>query len=295
MTKGASLADALADESERGNVPPVYRAVVAVGLKSGRLPAALEAVAKLAQGYAETRRAIGQALAYPLFILVFAYLLFVGLVTELVPRFVDFAEGMHLPVSAPLAFLHRMGESVRYWAFGLPIALVFLLGIWLISGRAGGIQPGRFDRLARLIPWTRFALSQARAASFAELLALLIDHEVPLDEAVSLAGEATGEFSFREAANRAASAIRRGEFDLNKSSRSESDPSPAPLADYFRRRSPAHGPRASSRRRDLSPPRARTRQTRSLRLARHPLAGHRRRRGRSLHRRAVCADHKHLL
>ena len=211
MTQGVGLADAIAEESRRGNLPPLYRAIVTVGLKSGRLPAALEDVARLAQGYVETRRVIAQALVYPVFILVFAYAMFVGLVTEMVPRFVEFASEMRIPVSAPLNLLLRLGESVWYWGFGLPIVLIVAFGVWMISGRGNGIQPGRFDQLARLIPWTRTALSQARAASFADLLALLIDHEVPLDEAVSLAGEATGEFSLRNAANRAADSIRRGE------------------------------------------------------------------------------------
>lgn len=211
MTQGASLADAVAEESRKGGLPPLYQAVVVIGLKSGRLPAALEEVAKLAQGTAETRKAILQAIFYPLIIIIFTYMLFILMVTELVPRYVEFAEGMRIAVRRDLLFLAWLGETVWYWGFGLPIVLTVGSAVWIDSGRGAGFQQGRFERIAGLIPWARSALSQARAASFADLLALLIDHEVPLEEALTLAGEATGQLSYQNATRRAAEAIRQGD------------------------------------------------------------------------------------
>ena len=67
MSRGESLSEALA--SSGGGVPRVYRAVVEAGLRSGRLPVALEGLSAYARGYAEARRSIGLALWYPLMVL----------------------------------------------------------------------------------------------------------------------------------------------------------------------------------------------------------------------------------
>ena len=85
MSSGASLDDALA---AAGNaVPAVYRAVVRAGLRSGRLPAALETMAGLGQELAEIRRRIGQALIQPLLLLVLAYVLLVVFGIDLLERY----------------------------------------------------------------------------------------------------------------------------------------------------------------------------------------------------------------
>ena len=84
LSRGESLSDALRGE-ERA-VPPLYRAVVEAGARSGRLTVALEGLAEYVRGYSEARTAIGLALWYPLLVLALAYGLFVGLVSLAVPR-----------------------------------------------------------------------------------------------------------------------------------------------------------------------------------------------------------------
>jgi type II secretory pathway component PulF len=51
----------------------------------------------------------------------------------------------------------------------------------------------------------------AQVATFADLLALLVEHSVPLPEGVVLAAEATGGRRLGEAAGKIAEALRRGE------------------------------------------------------------------------------------
>ena len=47
------------------------------------------------------------------------------------------------------------------------------------------------------IPLIGSMIHNFRAANFAELLGLLIEHQLPLDESVRLAGDASGDRSFR--------------------------------------------------------------------------------------------------
>src|SRR5689334_15506248 len=86
LNRGEGLAEAL--EAEKRSIPPLYRAVVEVGARSGRLAAALEGMARYLRGVGDVRRAIGLALWYPMLVVCLAYGLFVGLVYLVVPRFV---------------------------------------------------------------------------------------------------------------------------------------------------------------------------------------------------------------
>src|SRR5262245_61364596 len=71
MSAGASLSEAL--EADEHRLPAVYRTVVEVGLRAGKLPAALEAISNYAREMVELRRKITLALLYPLIVVVLAY------------------------------------------------------------------------------------------------------------------------------------------------------------------------------------------------------------------------------
>ena len=51
-------------------LPPAYQTVIAAGLRAGRLPAALEGVARTARRISQLRRSIGLSLIYPVILLV---------------------------------------------------------------------------------------------------------------------------------------------------------------------------------------------------------------------------------
>ena len=116
---------AMALGGEERAVPPLYRAVVEAGARSGRLTVALEGLAEYVRGYSEARTAIGLALWYPLLVLALAYGLFVGLVSLAVPRYVGAFESLGVAVPAPLRLLsgcrcdssllvaHRAGPAIH--------------------------------------------------------------------------------------------------------------------------------------------------------------------------------------
>ena len=145
-SRGESLPEAL--EGEEQSIPPLYRAVVEAGARSGRLPIALEGLAKYVRGYSEARAAIGLALWYPLLVLTLAYALFVGLVSMAVPRFVEAFDSLGLGTTAPLRWLSWVGESVPYWWPVGPVLLLVLLIAWVRSGRAARFQAGSWSWLS---------------------------------------------------------------------------------------------------------------------------------------------------
>jgi general secretion pathway protein F len=208
LGRGESLVEAL--EGERQAIPPLYRAVVEAGTRAGRLPVALEGMARYVRGYAEARSAIGLALWYPLLVFGLAYGLFVGLVWVVAPRFVEAFESLGLSVDAPLHWLEWVGKSAEYWWPAGPILLVVLGLGWVQSGRTSGFRARLWNGL-RLFPWMRSLLADYETANFTELLALLLEHQVPYPSALVLAAESGGDPRVVRGARQVAEALTHGE------------------------------------------------------------------------------------
>ncbi len=208
MARGESLAEALGPEGLAA--PELYRAVVEAGVRSGRLSRALEGVASLARGQIEARRAIGLALLYPTMVLILAYALFLTFLVRVIPRFLSAFDDFRMPESPLIRLLGWAGENAAYWGPIPPLILVAVLLVWLTSGRASALDAGPVGALAGRLPWVGRTLADFRSANFAELLALLLEHQVPLDEAVRLGAAAAGPGAFREAGEAFADRLRLG-------------------------------------------------------------------------------------
>lgn len=208
MSRGQSLPEALA--ASGAEVPPVYKAVVEAGLRSGRLPIALEGLSTFARGYIEARRSIGLALWYPLLVLTLAYVLFLFILTTVIPRFLSAFQSLGVPAHVSMRLLHVLGENVWYWGPVFPIGLVLFLGAWSTSRRSSSLAGGGTSRFLRWFPWMGAMLKGFEAASFADLLALLIEHNVPYPEALALAGEASGDRAMARSSRELAAAVERG-------------------------------------------------------------------------------------
>ncbi|MGO9465360.1 MAG: type II secretion system F family protein [Isosphaeraceae bacterium] len=208
LGRGESLVEALAGEGK--SIPALYRAVVEAGARSGRLPVALEGLSRYVRGYSEARSAIGLALWYPVLVLCLAYALFVGLVTLVVPRFVEAFDSLRLTAPAPLRWLEWFGNAAGYWWPAGPILIAFLGIAWVGSGKAVRFQSRGFSWL-RALPWMNSLLNDYETANFAELLALLLEHHVAYPRALVLAAESTGNRRLVAGARQLSEAITRGE------------------------------------------------------------------------------------
>jgi len=207
LRDGESLSQVLADPN--WGVPPVYQAIIAAGTRAGRLEVALEGIATSARLQLETRRLTTTALIYPVIVLYVSYGVFVLLVAHVLPRMLLAHEELLQQHVAALDWITPWSESVHRWAPWPPLLFAgFLLYRWWRSGRltvssAGNrswfsISPGRTRELGAL-------------ATFSEVLALLIEHAVPMPEALVLAAEASGGTAMRTWAREFAELLRRGE------------------------------------------------------------------------------------
>lgn len=221
LEQGTSLEEALAAEPE--SFPPLYRSVVAAGLKAGRLPAALESLAATALRVVELRRILVGGLVYPTMVFLVGWALFVLFVVEIAPVLGGAMPDI-TPKSLWLGIIHWLAgwrSRVGYWGPAVPAVVLALALVWVAySGRAAALEPRMTALLLGWLPWTRRMLADFRTASLADLLALMVENGVPFPAGLRLAAEALGNPRMVAEAHRLAEAIERGQWpaDLSRTS-----------------------------------------------------------------------------
>jgi general secretion pathway protein F len=207
-SEGCSLAEALAHESRP--MPDLYRAIIDAGMRSGRLTAALEGLTTFVRSQAELRRTINLALIYPAILVVMAYGLFIGFVTVMAPRLEVGFRSLGAS-AASIALLSGIGRWAWLWGpIGL-VMLVMLARAWMRSGRVSALEAEFGGVPGLVIPGIGAMVALTRSGLFADLLALLLENKVPMPDALRLSGRVIGDAKMREASERLADAIERGD------------------------------------------------------------------------------------
>jgi type II secretory pathway component PulF len=202
LERGESLAEAVPVRDDA--VGASYRAVVAAGVRSGRLAEGLEAFARVGRAIDDFRRRLLLALVYPLIVLSLAYVFLLWFLTTMLPRWERMYAGFGMELPPLARFGAWLGDRVATWWFvGPGLLVLFVLATWY-SGRRGRLGP------LALIPFTARSLWEFRVATFCDLLSLLVRQGVPLPEALSLAGRAAGDGWIAAEADRLAADVQGG-------------------------------------------------------------------------------------
>jgi general secretion pathway protein F len=188
----------------------IYRRVVEAGLRAGRLPVALEAISNYARELVELRRKITLALLYPLILAALAYSLFVVFIVDMVERFRETYELFHIPIHWSLASVIYVAEAAARWWWAPPALMAVAVAWWMATGGASILSFSGPARPLAWIPGVGLISRCFQIANFTDLLALLVDHEVPLPEGLRLSADATGDARLQRSAGLLAASIERG-------------------------------------------------------------------------------------
>jgi len=209
LKAGKTLPEAL--DGESASLPPFYAALVASGIRTGRMAEVLATLTLHARTLAELRSTVWLAIIYPLMVVTGSIGLVILLVIGLVPRFsVIFKDfGMRLPLLTE--FLVNLGENpVRNIFLPLGIFIGFFLATWIaLRSTQGGRKV--LASVLYALPGVGGLVRSVRLASFADLMGILVEHNVPLPEAIRLAGEASSDPLLREASIHLEEKLSRGE------------------------------------------------------------------------------------
>lgn len=205
MQKGETLHEAM--EREPSNVPPIYRTIVESGLRTGRLSVALEGVSRFARQILEIRQMIGLSMLYPLIVVSFAYVLFLVFLSELLARFRAFYADSHLQLSLPIQFLSSLSATSVYWSWIPPVLLILLIWSWHRGNRVSMFQ---LSGPLQFVPGMKQFHRRLQLATFSDLLAILVEQQVPLTEALPLAAQASADPQLASSVDVLVNGLRNG-------------------------------------------------------------------------------------
>jgi general secretion pathway protein F len=157
---------------------------------------------------------MGMAMIYPFVVLSVAYILLLFTIFRIIPTVHAAYEDLTLEPAPLLRSLVWLGQSAPIWCLVVPALFLLAIGVWWY-------RPGRAARSAAWssgggllsAPWPTAARTwrDGRLATFAEILSLLVHQNVPLEEAIVLAADASGDQQLKRGARELAERYRRGE------------------------------------------------------------------------------------
>ncbi|MEN2785148.1 type II secretion system inner membrane protein GspF [Sphingomonas qilianensis] len=207
VMEGRRLAEAMGREPK--SFPPLYRAMVSAGERSGSLPIILERLSILLERQAEINGKVITTLAYPAVLSLVATAVVTALMAFVVPQVVEQFDtvGQELPLLTRLV-IGLSDFLVGYW-------WVLLLGIV-----AGGLlawqalkQPAirlAFDTRLLRIPLLGRLIRDLHAARMARTLSTMVASRLPLLEGLTLTAGTIHNRRLRAASDEIVDAIRGG-------------------------------------------------------------------------------------
>jgi len=189
--------------------PAVLPALIRVGVRTGRTGEVLGEYLASVRQMASLRRRGALVLGYPLILLSTLSLVFLGFLTVIVPDFKSIFSDFGTELPRITRLLIGLSDLVSLHVLWVLLGIVVLVVLPCVTLRWGLDRPGR-RRLLHRIPMIGPLVRYGGLARFARLLALLVRQEVPLPEALPLAGDATGDAEIADAARYLADVARQG-------------------------------------------------------------------------------------
>jgi len=190
--------------------PPIYRAVVDAGEKSGELPRLLARLADYLEAWQVTRQKIFQALLYPLLVSIVAFLVVIGLVTYVVPQIVSVFKQSKQVLPLLTRGLILVSDILRghgWWLLTLAVAAPLLARRTLKRDEALQL---RWHRTLLRVPLLGRHLRTLDSARLASTLAIMVGSGVPLLTALETGKAVIANRVLREAVDKAIGQVREG-------------------------------------------------------------------------------------
>lgn len=176
LMDGAPLSEAL---RQTNAFPPYLLRMVAIGEVSGRLDQVLEALANYYRREAETRRALRRAVAYPAVMALLVAVIFLVLVSQVLPVFEKVYTQLGMTLSPTASALLGFGSAGQTVTIVLVVLLVLCALGLLLFVRARGS-----DALYAAVLGRTAAGKAVDRSRFASVMAMMLSSGLPMDEAV---------------------------------------------------------------------------------------------------------------
>ena len=208
LESGVDLASSLNRHPEIFS--PLYVSVIHVGENTGRLDLAFKQVAGYLELERDTKKRIGEATRYPLFVIV-AIVIAIGVINVLVvPAFAKLFSSFNAELPWQTQFLINCSNfTVNNW-YWLLLAIIgsILACRYYIATDIGGLN---WDRMKLRIPLVGGIFERINLGRFARTYAMVARAGVPIIQALNVVGSAVGNRYIESKINAMRTRIERGE------------------------------------------------------------------------------------
>lgn len=226
LQRGATLPQAMVSLGEA--LPGPFRTLVEIGARTGRLTEALRGLSTFGAVVLELQKTLWTAILYPAALFVLGFGLFIFLVTGIVPHMAEFYGDLRVTPPVWLRAGLFLNQTAPTWGLGFPLAVIVVWLLLQVTRRPGWSPVPDLGGLGRLIPGMSRAIRDSEYARFGQLLALLVDAQVPLPEALPLVSQSIADPGLRRWCEDHALRARTGQGE-----RGERHPSVPPLVQWF--------------------------------------------------------------
>ncbi|MEE9394770.1 MAG: type II secretion system F family protein [Planctomycetota bacterium] len=171
----------------------LYVNIVRAGEAGGMLTEVFRRLAEFMERADKLTRRVKGALAYPIFIVLFAAAVLTFIMVVVVPQFEDIFKGIGRDLPAPTQFLISTSKGLASNWWMLPLIPLAIVGIWRLIRRS---PKGLFftDSLKLKIPLFGLLIRKTQVSRFARTLGTLSSSGVPLLESLDIVrGTSTNE------------------------------------------------------------------------------------------------------
>lgn len=209
LSQGRNLQDIV--EQESNGVPRMLASAVGAGVQSGDLGLTVELMGDFAADVVELRNKLLQAAAYPFTIVAFAGLLVVLVVQHALEQFYEAIVSWNIRANPWLMALLQWNRDMPGWTLLIPLAGLALFVLWTMSGRAAAMAFRGPERLFLLLPGVGALVRDLHYYTLTRMLSLLTERGLPLHDALTLAGGASGSARLELACREMATRVQRGQ------------------------------------------------------------------------------------
>jgi type IV pilus assembly protein PilC len=208
VNQGTALADALSEHPYMFS--ELYVNMVRAGEAGGVLDTILNRLAEFSEKAEDIKSKIKNALAYPVFVLMFAALIVTFIMIVIVPKFTAIFEEFRIDLPAPTRVLINLSYFMaKYW-YVIVAAPIVLYIAFRLAVRNAGVR-FQVDRAKLAIPITGGLLEKTIIARFSRTLGTLLQSGVPILDALAILKGAVTNAVLERAVDSVHESIREGD------------------------------------------------------------------------------------
>ena len=203
---GGAFSDSLEKHRE---LPVIMISMIRAGETGGFLDIALASVATTFEKEAKLRATIKSAMTYPIAVLAIAMLAVVAMLLFIVPIFADMFKSLGSALPAPTQFLVTLSNNM-VWI--VPVGFVAIVTgsvLWKRNKQKDAVRKV-VDPLLMKVPVFGPLLTKVAISRFARNLSNMTQAGVPLLKALTIVGQASGNWVVEQVAQRVGESIRIG-------------------------------------------------------------------------------------